>query len=555
MATFATVQVYKYLSYNSIVYTEEGLHRCVPIGSNVSGIQSPVLDSWKDVTPRPGQEMSEMELPTPGLTATATYDPLTSDPFNFIVCKLATMRGNVQYVYGWVDSVRVKVDKGENRSIIVRWHVDWWHTMGDYGVSSIMYGRGRLLRGPSSYARPDPTQPRLWVPDSANATYSIGATKYYICVKYIYNTGGTPNYTQMKMIFWQLDTQIGGDNTPATWMVYQGLIEELFSLDPDSIVGAWLSPISPVDALQAVTVVTGTYGGVTYAAYKVDMGFIPNVFTYTYGTRKVDDSHRVYIVDPYGAVVANVPWGMQVSKVSMCVDFGGTDARVIINFDDSGDPASDGVRGCVTAVPLISIPITSNAFASYVYSGQREYDQTIRAIQRDQQAVNGIAGIGTSAIGGAIAGSMVAPGPGTIAGAVGGIISSAVGTTVSYAASGHFDNKTQEAVDKLSANQAANIINTADGQSWQSSISPGTWQVVTLKRDDVSEAEMTSEQSEIGYLTDLYNGCHSILMTLLGGTYIYKTGGFRIEGLEIHNISKEARDYISGLFARGVHID
>ena len=285
------------------------------------------------------------------------------------------------------------------------------------------------------------------------------------------------------------------------------------------------------------------------------MGFTPNVFTYTYSTRTADDSHRVYIVDPYGAVVANVPWSMKVSKVSMCVDFGGTDARVIINFDDSGDPAADGVRGCVTAVPLVSIPITSNAYASYVYSGQKEYDQTIRAIQRDQQAVNGIASIGTSAIGGAIAGSMVTPGLGTIAGAVGGIISSAVGTTVNYAASGHFDNKTQEAVDKLSSNQAANIINTADGQSWQASISPGKWQVVTLKRDDVSENELSSEQYELGYLTDLYDSCHTILMTLLDGTYIYNKGGFRIEGLEIHNISKEARDYISGLFARGVHID
>ena len=555
MATFATVHAYRFLAVNYRIYSEEGLHRCTPIGDNVASIQSPVIDYWKDVTPKPGMELSEMELPTPGESALTAYDPLTTASISYIVCKLSTSQGNITYVHGWVDSIRVKILKGEKRSIIIRWHVDWWHTIGGYQYASIVYGPGRLLRGPSSYARPDPSEPRRWVYDTSNTAYPLTTSKMHVCIKYIKHSGGTPDYTSLHMLEWEIDEVIGGTyNTPPLWMVYQGLLEEVFGLDPDSIQGAWLAPASITDSVNFV-IKTGTYGTDTYGARDYPMGFDPKVHSVTtYPVRAADDNHRVYLVDQNGAMVAQLPWGYSTGKVSYAMDFGGTDAMMIFNFNDSGTPEADALEGLVTAVPLISVPITSNAYASYVYSGQREYDMEMRSIQRDQQAVNGIANIGTSAIGGAIAGSAVAPGPGTRAGALGGIVSSAVGTGVSYVTSGEFDKRTQNAVDKLKSNQAANILNCPDGQVWTTTMMPGTWKIVTLVRDTQSKADLDLEQSELGYITDTYLASASTI--LQSSDYsTYKTGGFRIEGLVVYNVSKEARTYISSMFARGVHID
>ena len=57
-----------------------------------------------------------------------------------------------------------------------------------------------------------------------------------------------------------------------------------------------------------------------------------------------------------------------------------------------------------------------------------------------------------------------------------------------------------------------------------------------------------TEQSELGYVTDSYKtDCSPIIAA---------GGGLRIEGLEIKgDIPREGKNYISSLFARGVHID
>lgn len=198
----------------------------------------------------------------------------------------------------------------------------------------------------------------------------------------------------------------------------------------------------------------------------------------------------------------------------------------------------------VISVPLPSVPITSNTKSSYVYSGERDYDMTMRELQKEQAAISGISGSGTSALGGYLAGSMGKVGGGV--GAIAGLAANLIGTSVNYAASTYFDSKTQEAVDKLKSNQANNVLNTAGGNAW---VSAGAkWKIVTLVRDAVSSAELTAEQSELGYVTDTFAADCS--------TIISQGGGLRIEGLEVKGgISREGREYIAALFARGVHID
>ena len=69
-----------------------------------------------------------------------------------------------------------------------------------------------------------------------------------------------------------------------------------------------------------------------------------------------------------------------------------------------------------------------------------------------------------------------------------------------------------------------------------------------MTADAVSKAEIEAEQSELGFVTDTYAANCS--------TIVSQGGGLRIEGLEVKgDLSREGRDYISTLFARGVHLD
>ena len=78
--------------------------------------------------------------------------------------------------------------------------------------------------------------------------------------------------------------------------------------------------------------------------------------------------------------------------------------------------------------------------------------------------------------------------------------------------------------------------------------STSKWMLVQLARDTESLAELSAEQTELGYVTDSYaTDCSTIIAT---------GGGLRIEGLEVKgNIPPEGKAYIAALFDRGVHID
>ena len=69
-----------------------------------------------------------------------------------------------------------------------------------------------------------------------------------------------------------------------------------------------------------------------------------------------------------------------------------------------------------------------------------------------------------------------------------------------------------------------------------------------MVRDSESAAELSLEQSELGYITDSQIADCS--------TLIAAGGGIRIEGVEVKgNILPEGKAYIAALFARGVHLD
>ena len=420
-------------------------------------------------------------------------------------------------------------------------------------------GSGTIRRGPASIARPSPNIPRLWVQQSAkNLMPSVNNQKNaWVIVSYT-ETDPNTNQTTITYLNWQPGVSIsynGQTYTTPSWDdVYGGLIEEKLGLNANAVIGAWVSPMSASES--------NVYTHGSYAAYEYynSGSTVTAAFDMGEGV-KTDDLVKYVFEDTTGTEMFTAPWGLQFRYIIEQIDVGSSGANVMFYLATeseyiaaAGDMRlfSHAAEGRLFSFPLPALPVTENAWQSYNYTGERAYDIQMREIQKNQNAINGIAGVGTSAIGGAIAGSMVLPGPGTIAGAVAGIATGAISTATNYVTSGHYDNRTQEAVDKLTSSQTAAMIVTARGRR---GIEPFGkygdtfgWCVVKMQADATSAAEIVAEQTELGYVTDSYAVDCSQIVSI--------GGGLRIEGLEVKgDIPPEGRAYIAALFARGVHLD
>lgn len=363
-------------------------------------------------------------------------------------------------------------------------------------------------------------------------------------------TSGTPPsevVTDIVYYFWPIGEKIPGaaKRSPDWASIYTGQIEEEMGIDPSRIQGFWLAPFKPWTSAE-VQDLTGT------SVYQLTSIFSRNTNTKILaGSVQTDDKHKIVFTDPTGAEMYTAPWGIPFKTIATWFDIGTSAAALCVYLGET-DMLEErkGAEGRFFSFPLPSLPVTENAWSSYVYSGQREYDIAAKKIQRDESAVNGISGIGTGAIGGAIAGSMVAPGIGTVAGLIGGAVSAAVGTGVTYLTSGKYDSRSQKATDKLVSNQTAGMIVNAGGyggimQPYASMIG---WNMLTMVRDPVSLAEIEVEQEELGYDTDFLAADCSELISA--------GGPMKISDLQvITDLPNDAKTYISAIFQRGVYID
>ena len=570
------VRIYSKLTIGTTVYEEDDLHK--PYFTKTAARQGDFksfakdadrLYTFTDVQPRKGKEFEEMELDI-------AWDEfagckLFATP-KLVVIKFPSlnMAGAYTFVYGWVDDAEPVATKGPQTNTRIKWHVDWWLTWADYnwfmesGQMQILanwfprrvtIGAGRLLKGPSQFARPSSSAPRKWLLDSAvnmiddrDPYFDIGVWWAVMCTT---KTSGAPPLeviTDIVYYFWPIGEKISGAaNTSPDWVsIYTGQIEEEIGIDPSRIQGFWLAPFKPWTGGE----VRDLTGVSVYELTSVLSGNV-NIKTLTENVQ-TDDKHKIVFTDPTGAEMFTAPWGITFKNIVTWFDIGTSAASLCVYLGETDIPIEErqGVEGRFFSFPLPSLPVTENAWSSYVYSGQRDYDMQQKAIQRDRSAVNGIAGIGTQAIGGALAGTAAAPGPGTALGAVAGLASGIIGTAVNYFTAGEFDSRDQRNVDNLTSRQTAGMIVNAGGyygliQPYGSMIG---WNMLTMVRDPVSLAEIEVEQEELGYDTDTY---------VVDCTNLISAGGpLRIEGLRVRgDIPKEGKEYIAGLFSRGVHID
>ena len=557
-------------------YEEDGLHK--PLLASDSGIdhyefeyREALMGHYTDVTPRKGYEFSEMELPMDPVEFSGIVKGERFPKFLVLVPKREAEEEATHSIYGWIDSYEPVATKGPSVNTRIRWHVDYWMTLNEimrleikyptHYETGIAFGQGRIKRGPASLARPDPGNPRKWVHSSNIPIKRSGDEKGpWIIVHYTKTIKVTPpgaqdplSYTRFYIAFWGVQEQtivsqgVTYYTIPIT-DVYSGMLEEYMGIAPSSIIGVYFSPVPPVpETIIGFSHYTPSQG-LNFGWHNYAAGVVPpETYHITFGNEIATGDNEKYVVtDPIGTVYGTLPWGQAADRVVASVDVGSSGAWLNLEFKN-GAVSEEYGEGRKMQLPLISAPITSNALSEYVLSGQQEYDRTTARIQQEQNLKSGIAGIGTSVIGGAVAGTVAAPGIGTIAGAAAGPALGAIGLAANYFIQGETDRKTQEATYNLMANQVSNVLISGGGSNWWYH-GLGIWRIVKLVRDPVSAAELNIEQSELGYVTDYYvPDCDTII----------KAGGpLRIEGLQLKGaVTVAAKQYIAALFARGVHID
>ena len=544
---YSNVQLFKALSISggNLQY-EDDLHKPLLLSGDPSVIcsgQEPAASIARPIVPRNGQEFREMII-----------DPLKQidllSPPHFLRADTS-----VGTVYGWIDRVTPLHESDTQRSYRLEWHPDWWLTAQSLG--KLKFGPGRFAKCASSArARPASSQPRYW---SAGGTIPLIDDDYVDIIAkkpsqwaVMCRTKTDSGITSIDNIFWPLNSRFSSNNQsgPNLQQIFSGSIEELLGIDPEAILGFWVSPIRPYDNFTLETI---TDKNLTIAHSTTGL-ISAKKYTKTLNSSiATTDREKIVLTDPSGTEAYTMPWGITAKGWDVWADIGTNAAYLdVYLIPDSGDE-TQGAEGRLFTFPLPTLPVTGNAWSSYVYSGQREHDIAARQIQRDESAVNGITGIGTGAIGGAIAGSAVAPGIGTAAGLIGGAVSSAVGTGVSYLTSGKYDSRSQRATDKLASNQTAGMILTSGGPS---SLHPkaGTpddvhrWRFCILTRDPISLAEYDAEAATLGYDTDFLAADCSALISA--------GGPMRISDLQvITDLPNDAKTYISAIFQRGVYID
>lgn len=570
------VRIYSKLTVGTTVYEEEDLHK--PYFTRTAARQGDFKSFAKDadrlytftnVQPRKGKEFEEMELDIAWDEFSGCK--LFSTP-KLIVIKFPSlnMAGSYTFIYGWIDDAEPVATKGPQTNTRIKWHVDWWLTWADYnwfmvsGQQQILanwfprrvtIGAGRLLKGPSQFARPSSSAPRKWLLENAVSMIDDrdphSDTGGWWAVMCTTEASGTPTsevVTDIVYYFWPIGEKItGADHSSPGWFaIYTGQIEEVMGIDPSRIQGFWLAPSKPWIGGRIKNLATASvYELESVIAIKTNIKALSK-------SVQTDDKKKIVFTDPTGAEMFTSPWGISFKNIVTWCDIGTSAAALCVYLGETDTPIEErkGAEGRFFSFPLPSLPVTENAWSSYTYSGQRDYDMEQKSIQRDRSAVNGIAGIGTQAIGGALAGTAAAPGAGTAIGAIAGLASGIVGTAVNYFTAGEFDSRDQRSVDTLTSRQTAGMIVNAGGyggivQPYGSMIG---WNMLTMVRDPVSLAEIEVEQEELGYDTDTYVvDCTSLIS---GG------GPLRIEGLRVKgDIPKEGKEYIASLFSRGVHID
>lgn len=523
-------------------------------------------------------------LPTPTLTVEGPFNPSKGRLFSqiqipedwytlrnvsYIAISLSLNNGALQTVYGWIDSVIMLSDNAESPMCEINWHVDYWRTY----ASAMIFKGGLVKRAPSS-SFPQTQAMTTWtVSDDSVVAFEHGLINYpyasspnvisiplyFLYISYV-NTSGS--YTSIRPIVVPLNTnlitettisykylKLPDDSTAAITMSLQDLMngywEERLSLDPSKIKGAWVLPIPP-NGLSGTGTQADPYTMTGWKGVKNGSAYFlldDALYDEAYGQYEANilngasttDTTKYIITGFDGEVVGELPWGKYVSTLYYRVVISGNSCYMQIRTNKNAH-----AEGTCFTIPAPVVDTVENAISTYNYSGQREYDMSMRQLGVYQQ----LAGSTQSAIGGAIAGGVSGAGPAGIAAGAG----IGLGTSLLSAGLNQFvwNPAIQEAQDTLVSKQSSGLL--VSGANYIDTIFLGrSPRLVKMIADSASINRRSSVLGRYGYsVNTAYDSCQSL---------INSGGPLQISNLSIRgNVPVEAKQYVKALFERGVKL-
>ncbi len=320
--------------------------------------------------------------------------------------------GDDLVLYGWIDRTACGSDTAGSPMTVIDWHVDYWRTY----FNSAKFGSGIVTRRPATSN--DPPQVHSYITNTADgSTQSITTgnddTSYYWAIVNVTTTDSSVGTTFYQTFCWMVNPNIPDTRYTAKYQTYEaqcpsyretvtGQFDELLQLDPDAIYAAWLSPIAP----SSFTVSSGyfyldgwrvkqvTSGSNTYGCFFPVTSASPST---VYAERskgisvKTTDTDTFIVCDMDNEPCYQFPYGLNVTEVHYRIVNADVSAYMSLRFvTDDSKLAEAGSDTLTCNIPLKSLAVSSNAYSSYIYSGQQEYDRREMQIQRQLAATQAI---------------------------------------------------------------------------------------------------------------------------------------------------------------------
>lgn len=526
------------------------------------------------------------KLPNPDYTSSTNLRPrkdgtITSIELPLSFCQVFDMSylymeatdgrspANTIKVFGWIHSVEVTASSED--AVKIDWTPDWWRTY----AGSVTWGSGVVKRcSDSSHRRPSVFTPRIKRASLHQIITPTGNDESMFCViKATYTYGGTPTKTSIRTYVFPLAegvyTRTGGTDTlhgiaPGMSQISAGYVDECLGLDADTIQGAWIFPFNAFNNMYKISggysgssstwnAITNTFNGITWACFYAEGDPINPLMNLSFSAITSDDLTVYGVADQRGNLISVLPWGITVSRVHIGINLGTINASLVLKFDNGGSGTghqcafSDGLG---VSIPLPSVPIGSNAYSSYVYSGQRDYEmavnETTQRMNYEKGTVSALGGAVSGGLGGAIAGK----GVGALIGASGGLALSMGQQIWLNDIETRYRDSFQAFEDMKYSMQASNILIPGEGNDWNNvNISPRYHYIVKLDADSVSASEYSSMISKNGYECN-FMATGSEISALMGDGKPLQIEQLQLTG----SIPPQAKNTIKTMLESGIRI-
>ena len=475
--------------------------------------------------------------------------------------------------WGWVDSVEL-VSDGSLPNTVIRWHIDEWRTW----KSAITFGSGHIKRRPFIDLDSTPIQNYQvrYLENGSSSTEMIDIYKttpnpvWWVIVSCNVTAGS--NTTILMLTYPVFLTTVGNNDCyfaatdssnnpitihgPSLSRIYDGYMDEdiksVVGVTPDAINGVWISPISPRYTGQSLPVSGDGSSGdpfrFTYTPMTSyvsgSLGMLPlygnsatTTVTKTFTAVTSDEEHRYALVSPDGIRLLQIPYGFSVDSVDVTLIREPDGPYIEFSFKDS---SYGNLEGMVTNYPLPMLPVNSNAYTSYVYSGKQEYDREMRTVQSNANAWK------ASATGGGSGAMMGAFGPAGLAvGTLGGVSGGLIGYGVEML---YQNDEEQRLENRLQANQPSSLILTSN--SLLIIFRQNGFVIKDLVPDTYSATQITNTRSQFGVSVDeLTTSCDVLIRTTA------TTGYYNIQNLIVTgDVPVSAKKWIREKFRSGVRL-